>query len=443
MNEAIADALKPEATAATGAELNAKFMAQGGLFEFNYGEKCDYSQGLEARIGSPIPDTMKGLVQEHCQGVDKSKRWTTGNYGIDSCPLTEFLFVVDQLLDKQDQAFRHLLDANVDAQLIQGIDRLRKLREDVPRDDVPEQWPSETINNQHPREKHRSEDWLKELVDKNKKLREAGEKPLLLEEAIAVCLYTGPLFEKYNAVCRGGSLNKRHNDFNHGKFLAMCCGDTQTDDQANRYVTTIHLASSGLVKLSKLSKAETVMRGTAGGLLPRQFWEEDETGVRGGVEYGFLSTTTNLEVAKQYAGGSRGAGTLYKMQTGMIDKGADIGWISQYPLERELCFPPLTGLQVVGTSVEGSVLVLLLRLNLNLTSGTIDEVIGKRQKVVKDMCANLVEEARKEMNSCTGDNASEGMDEAAHTPWRRGTCAAPHPAKKQKSSSWQGFAHRI
>ena len=75
-----------------------------------------------------------------------------------------------------------------------------------------------------------------------------------------------------------------------------------------------------------MSFAETVVRGTTGGRLPRQFWEADATGVKGGVEFGFLSTTTNCEVAMQYASGT--AGTLLEIEMGMIDKGADVSWVS-------------------------------------------------------------------------------------------------------------------
>eukprot|EP00959_Pyramimonas_sp_CCMP1952_P310569 6499559-Pyramimonas_sp.AAC.1 len=92
------------------------------------------------------------------------------------------------------------------------------------------------------------------------------------------------------------------------------------------------------------------------------------------------STTTDREVAMQYASG-QSAGTVLEIQTGMIDRGAELSWISQYPHEKEMCFPPLTSMQVLGTSVEDKVLVVSLRLNLNLTCSTIEEVIGKRRKV--------------------------------------------------------------
>jgi len=64
-----------------------------------------------------------------------------------------------------------------------------------------------------------------------------------------------------------------------------------------------------------------------------------------------MSTTTNEKVAFQYAQGA--TPTILRMRTGMVDKGADLSPLSQYPGEAEVCWPPLTNLEVVGTSVRG------------------------------------------------------------------------------------------
>ena len=85
----------------------------------------------------------------------------------------------------------------------------------------------------------------------------------------------------------------------------------------------------------------------------------------------------------------------------MIDKGANLSWISQYPHEAELCFPPLTNMEVLGTKVDGSALVVSIRLNLNLTCPTIDDVIAKRKKIIAGMCENL----KKECYSVLGSGA--------------------------------------
>ena len=33
---------------------------------------------------------------------------------------------------------------------------------------------------------------------------------------------------------------------------------------------------------------------------------------------------------------------------GMVDRGADLSWLSQYPGEKEVLFAPLTGMEVIG-----------------------------------------------------------------------------------------------
>ena len=45
--------------------------------------------------------------------------------------------------------------------------------------------------------------------------------------------------------------------------------------------------------------------------------------------------TTDKNVALEYAG-SGGAGIVFEIQMGMVDRGADMSWISQYPHEKEI-----------------------------------------------------------------------------------------------------------
>lgn len=102
----------------------------------------------------------------------------------------------------------------------------------------------------------------------------------------------------------------------------------------NKYTTSLHAINSAIVKLGKLTKATKVYRGVGGMALPEAFWVPNEAGVRGGIENAFMSTTLNKEVAVGYASG-RGMGLVFEVQQGMVDRGADIGWLSQYPHEKE------------------------------------------------------------------------------------------------------------
>ena len=70
--------------------------------------------------------------------------------------------------------------------------------------------------------------------------------------------------------------------------------------------------------------------------MPPEFWSRNKFDVRGGIDGAFMSTTANREVAIAYAATS-GKGILFEVQQGMIDRGADISFLSQYPHEKEMC----------------------------------------------------------------------------------------------------------
>ena len=55
---------------------------------------------------------------------------------------------------------------------------------------------------------------------------------------------------------------------------------------------------------------------------------------------------------------SGSGGAIFEVQMGMVDRGADLAWLSQYPHEREILFAPLCGLEVQTTRVVQSVTVL-------------------------------------------------------------------------------------
>ena len=61
------------------------------------------------------------------------------------------------------------------------------------------------------------------------------------------------------------------------------------------------------------------------------------------------------KVALQYTQGK--TPTVLRMRIGMVDKGADLSPLSQYPGEKEVCGPPLANLEVTGTSGLGAILV--------------------------------------------------------------------------------------
>ena len=70
----------------------------------------------------------------------------------------------------------------------------------------------------------------------------------------------------------------------------------------------------------------------------------NEYNVRGGVERAFMSTTRDREVAMAYAAkrGDEGAQLVFEFTMGAVDRGADLGWLSQCAsaATRTLVFPP-------------------------------------------------------------------------------------------------------
>ena len=104
--------------------------------------------------------------------------------------------------------------------------------------------------------------------------------------------------------------------------------------------------------------------------------DANQFGVCGGVDTAFMSTSRERDVVINYAKGAK-AGTLIELQMGMVDRGADVEWLSQYQGEKEVLFAPLTGIEVIGSRVVESLLVVEVRLNINLRSLTIEQVLGK------------------------------------------------------------------
>jgi len=139
--------------------------------------------------------------------------------------------------------------------------------------------------------------------------------------------------------------------------------------------------------------------------------------MQGGLELAFMSTTTAKKEAMAYARRAPGM-ILFEIQQGFVARGASISWLSQYPDEEEILFPPLTALEVCGTKVEGAVLIVQLRPSMKapkLKTGTQDIEESQRMREEK---ARLIAEAQQRHE-----------DEK-----KRGTAAL---ALKQRQMAWQ------
>ena len=406
---------------ATGAGLHGKFMQDGGAFELRYGDLSTFYGGLVAKIGPPNPKVRLAMAREHTDSDDSRDPFSTANYAVTTTAETEWLFVVEpesranwplevSLLEERLPKLKQLLreagevvlseDKMVAILIALGADAdeaevtcRRVLAERGADGDgaltLPEFLAAAVRERGSDAEHERMrspmglDELRRRLGEVNARLVKLNEPALLLEEGIGGRLYTGPMFVKYNDLLRG-----------FGGHLAGCKG--------NRYVTTTHVINSTIVKASKLTKAAKVYRGIVGGVLPDAFWTPNEHGVRGGVESAFLSTTLNRDVALQYSRQPGRPGLVFEIQQGMIDRGADLAWLSQYPHEAEILFAPLSGLEVQATRAEGSTLVVEARLSVNLSAMTIEQVVSKRRTLLAEMATNTAVELRAALRRHSG-----------------------------------------
>ena len=62
-----------------------------------------------------------------------------------------------------------------------------------------------------------------------------------------------------------------------------------------------------------------------------------------------MSTTRNLQIAAEYSQSVEGSLLIFKFKIENIKQfGADVSWLSAFPTEKEIVYPPLTFLQSTG-----------------------------------------------------------------------------------------------
>jgi len=156
----------------------------------------------------------------------------------------------------------------------------------------------------------------------------AKEAKLSSAEVAALRLYTGPLYAPWNTTLRNSEI------------------DNLSLDQ---WGTCISVLYSAILKLSYLSKNATVYRGINESRyeLPDSFTNHNNgKEFAGGVELAFMSTTTDINVAVEYArrGTDPSKCSIFEIPFDIATRGANVQWVSQYPYECELIYPPCTSL---------------------------------------------------------------------------------------------------
>jgi hypothetical protein len=214
-----------------------------------------FAAGIDGIVGPLDVQYIRAMYNEHCLNAEASKQFTAWNAGheIKTTPEREWLFVVGRDgLDKSSWTF------------------------DVER--------AEPVVEEGMMVEGRNAEKLAALL----RSPEVERSKVTVAEVVALRLYTGPMYVKYNAVLRG--------------MAVATAGGTI-------YSSTVHLICSGLHKLSRVSEVPKEMklyRGNGGMALPSSFLEPDVSGCAGGTEPAIMSATPDRSVALGYSGIDKG-----------------------------------------------------------------------------------------------------------------------------------------
>lgn len=369
------DILPPSPTSSSPiiASYHSKFLSlSSDSFIGTYGNQEDFYKGLDTYLGLPNPNVAQAIYNEH------------NNCSDSYVPFTPFPRLLTSYHPAQE--YEIIVSPNFD--------------------DI-SSYPSVTIDSNDPLLGTSAALGGKRLLTPLEHFlnhSDAREASLLKEEIIALRLYSGPMFYKYNSILRSFAVAK--NNIN------------TSDPHTNRFVTTIHCIVSGIIKLSRIMKIprnRRVYRGLGGMLLPEQFWIPDRHGCCGGVEFGMLSTTTDINIALDYSATEKlDRATVFEIELGQINRGASLNWVSQFPCEDEILISPLSNLEAINaghveprsisrivqgnkTQTQVDVLIIPLRLNVNLKSKTIEELIATRKSLHLHALDILIMETRREL----------------------------------------------
>eukprot|EP01051_Picozoa_sp_SAG22_P005799 SAG22_NODE_357_length_11761_cov_2.572115_6_plen_1079_part_00 len=386
----------PKSTTVRAASYYSKFCDTGYIGTF--ADMTMFHRGLDGMVGGCSKNVYQAMAEEHTKisaGFGASDaEFETGNYGIRTTARQEWDFVVFQTshpaMEKETERRESKDIGTIHEEAFDLICECFAARAKTDR----------VFAGVRPSRSHFAEVC-----------------PLCVEECIGMRLYTGPMFTLYNSVLRA------YGNKTQPGFVLSHLSNFSGMPVAGRFVTTIHSVNSGILKCSRLQPACKIYRGISGMHLPDSFLDKNAYNVQGGVEYGFMSCTTDINIAITYAAGGEqhNASTLMEADMGMVDRGAALDWLSQYPKEREILLPPLTAIEVLkqeekpikdlvaaqassghSTPRNGlSVNVVSTRLNCNMLSHTLDRLKEIRKKQVIELSKLIARELRVD-NGATG-----------------------------------------
>lgn len=151
--------------------------------------------------------------------------------------------------------------------------------------------------------------------------RQRNSELILSPAEVAVLrLYTGPFYGPWNDALRNPDSRP-----------------------AQEWATCIYLLYGAILKLSQTiihdvpHQVTTLYRGIDIEV------PDDFSRYEGGVEMAFMSVSTELEVAEEYATRNGGKnGRIFEMDYDTNPRGARVEWCSQFPYEKEILYPPCT-----------------------------------------------------------------------------------------------------
>ncbi len=303
------------------------------LSRMSCGNIDDFHAGLRGRVGDAFLDFEKAMEAEHCRMDDSEASFITTNYKIRTCTHHEWQIVVQE----GSIGVPHAGDIDMShGRRIPNIDKLLKLP-----------------------------------------LTAAAK--LSRAEVIAVVLYTGPLYEKYNCVLR------RHPKEAYDDMVR----------KGSTFSTTIQVLVSAVQKLAsvvKLSDGLKLYRGLGGvSDLPESFFKSHANGGRGFTEWGFMSTTSDKQIAIKYSSNGEARVSppmVLELTVSAVDRGACIKDFSQYPHEVEYLWVPCSfvapapghAARLEVTEKHGVVSIVPVQVNSNQSAPTIEQMLDFKKQ---------------------------------------------------------------
>ena len=208
------------------------------------------------------------------------------------------------------------------------------------------------------------------------------------------------MFVLYNALLRGfgfcGAVEAGI-DFGSAEFWAQWKAidiDTWFKRSGHKFTNTIHALCSAIKKLQAIADDApgTLLYRGLGALSVREFLAS-----LGFTDRAFLSTTKDRDVALEYSGVKQsGVGTVLCIETSTTNNGAVIVFFSQYPGEVETVWNACSHIQHLPGKVQvvlpaggGVVRIYLVLVSANSRALTVEELEGRRKKVVDQVLDTL------------------------------------------------------